>query len=138
MIIKSLLTVATCVLVSGCGSQFAGTWNGTADIGPIDALTMTVVMPKKGLDGKLTIRTKDGTKTYQICQAELKGDRFEVQYDEALPDCTKKKGVDSDLRTLKGTLGVTVIFGQVFKGKQQIGFFRAFRKPTESSLLKFG
>ena len=81
MIIKSLLTVATCVLVSGCGSQFAGTWNGTADIGPIDALTMTVVMPEKGLQGKITIRTKKATKTYQICQASLDGDRFEMQYD---------------------------------------------------------
>jgi hypothetical protein len=78
------------------------------------------------------------TKTYQICHASLDGDRFEVQYDESLPNCRKKKGLASDRRTLKGTLGVSVIFGEVFKGKERTGFFRAFRKPSESSLIQLG
>lgn len=116
-------------LLLGCGSPFAGGWQGTMDVGPVLAHSVTVQMPPEGLEGDLTVQTTDGEKVYQICKAKLTADKFELSFDRLNPDCVADKDAQTDLHTLRGTLGEGVIFGEMFRDKRKIGFFRAFRKP---------
>lgn len=129
--LRSMGVLLVTVALGACGSPFAGGWKGTMDIGPILAHSFTVQMPPEGLEGDLGVQTPDGEKTYRICKASLDGDRFELTFDRLHPDCAAGKDDKTDIHVLRGSLGETVVFGEVFRGERKIGFFRAFRtKPV--------
>lgn len=115
-------------LLAGCGSPFAGGWQGTMDVGPVLAHSVTIEMPPEGYEGDLTVQTSEGDKTYRICKATLTVDQFELSFDRLNADCVAEKGANTDVHTLRGTLGEGVIFGEILRDKRKIGFFRAFRK----------
>lgn len=127
---------AAVLLLSACGSHMSGTWAGTADIGPIDALALTFELPEEGLEGHISIVEPGGKVTYQICKASQQGDQFVLHWDAGWKDCKKAKDRASEPGRLVGTAGESVLFGEVFKGKARVGFFRAFRRPPPEPALK--
>ncbi len=129
-------TLGILLLGSACGSHLHGTWAGTTDIGPIDAFPLTVEMPEEGLQGDISIIEPRGKVTYHVCKATQQGDQFVLHWDAGWKDCKKRADVKSDPGRLEGTAGENVLFGNVFKGKKKVGFFRAFRKPPPEDALK--
>jgi|GEM_PF-5276892 len=122
--------VALCIgVLAGCGSPFAGGWSGTMDVGPFLAHTVTVQMPPEGLEGDLVVKTVNGERSYRICKGDLKGTTFSLTFDLKHPDCAAAKDAKTDRHVLKGTLGESVLFGEIFREGRRIGFFRAYRKP---------
>ena len=73
IIITILLSAS---FLGACGSHLAGGWDGTADVGPIDALPLTVELPEQGLEGVISIHEPQGKANYQICKATAVGDQF--------------------------------------------------------------
>lgn len=132
----SLFLLSLLVLATGCGSPLQGGWAGTIDIGPIEAYDLKVTMPEEGLDGTLLVRTAKGTQQYSFCKGSLDGQQFELHYDLARPTCEDKEGAPTDPRRLVGTLGESVLFGEVYKGSEKVGFFRAFLEPPPAADLK--
>lgn len=126
------------LLLVGCGSPFAGGWDGTMDVGPILAHSITVKMPPEGLEGDLTVQTPDGERAYRICKGTLTGDKFELSFDRLNADCVAEKDAKTDVHILRGTLGEGVFFGEVFRGERKIGFFRAFRTPPPAPAVVQG
>ena len=114
----------------------AGTWDGTADVGPIDALALTVELPEEGLEGAISIFEPGGKVSYQICKASLQGDQFILHWDAGWKDCKQHKDRKSEPGKLVGTAGEVALFGEIFKGESRVGFFRAFRKPPPEAALK--
>ena len=87
-------------LLAGCGSPFAGGWQGTMDVGPVLAHSVTIEMPPEGYEGDLTVQTSEGDKTYRICKATLTVDQFELSFDRLNADCVAEKGANTDVHTL--------------------------------------
>ena len=131
---RRLAALALTAALVGCGSPFAGGWAGTMDIGPILAHTFTVQMPPEGMEGDVSVVTPEGDKRYRICKGSLTTDQFELRFDRLNPDCAAKDGAKTDIHVLKGTLGEGVVFGEVFRDKRRIGFFRAYRKPKTNDV----
>ena len=114
----------------------AGTWDGTADVGPIDAFALTVELPEEGLEGAISIFEPGGKVSYQICKASQVGDHFVLHWDAGWKDCKQNKKTKSEPGRLVGTAGESALFGEIFKGDSRVGFFRAFRKPPPEPALK--
>ena len=126
---------ATCL--SGCGSALQGAWNGTCDVGPVDAFPMVVTLPAEGFAGTLEIVTGGKVTQHPICAGTLDGEHFELTYEAALAHCEDANAsAPSVRRALVGSVGVDAMWGELFSvvdGKREkIGFFRAFRRaPTQ-------
>ncbi len=131
-----IVTTALLLTLSACGSHLQGAWDGTADIGPIDAFPLTVMMPAEGLEGDITIAKPDGKMTYHVCKASQQGDQFTLHWDAGWNDCKKHKDRASAPGRLVGVAGEGALFGEVFKGKKRVGFFRAFRRPPIKPEMK--
>ncbi len=131
------LTLATAMLAS-CGSPLQGTWNGTLDVGPIDAWPVVVRLPAQGVTGTLEIVAEGKTTRHPICDGSINGDSFEITFEAGMPRCaattTEPKSVR---RVLVGTVGVEAMWGELFEvvadKREKIGFFRAFRGPAAGS-----
>lgn len=123
------------ILLTACGSPLAGGWQGTMDLGPVDAPAWTLRIAEDGRTGRLEIKEPGKAfERFELCKLSLQGRAFVAEYDANRPTCD---GPDaSDRRVLRGTAGEGVISGEVFgpgSGDQtgpKLGFFRAFRLPT--------
>jgi hypothetical protein len=135
-IATAILLLTLPLTLCACGSHLAGVWDGTADIGPIDAFALTVEFPQEGLEGDIAIVETGGKVTYHVCKSSQQGDRFVLHWDAAWNDCKERKDRKSDPGRLVGVAGEGAIFGEVFKGARRVGFFRAFRRPPPEPALK--
>lgn len=131
-----LVPVAVGALLTGCGAPTAGMWQGTADIGPIDAFSLVVMLPEEGFEGEVELGLRDGPARFSVCKGRARNGNFELEIDWSHRDCKLPNGAAPDRRLLRGTVGEGVIAGTILRpnsnGKpEQLGFFRAYR-PTDS------
>jgi len=128
-----------CVVAAGCGSPLTGTWRGTMDLGAMDAWPLEVRVGEDPSRGRLVVQEKGRTfESFQLCTVEPATERkLELSYNPEHPDCAAPAGTaeaGKDRRTLRGTVGEGVLFGEVFRGSERIGFFRAFRQDAVAAL----
>jgi hypothetical protein len=122
-----------CFSTCACSSPLAGGWQGTADLGPTAAYDVTLQLNEEATAGTIAIH-EDGKafEKYTICSLHLDQRSLALSYDANRPNCDDKSPDPSDRRTLRGTVGEGVVYGEVFAGDdkapQRLGFFRAFRK----------
>lgn len=132
MIAKSLLLLL--VACGACGAPQVGTWQGTLDIGGTQAVPLSLHLQEDGVTGR--VNAKENGKAFealQICSFKLGRLRqFELTYDANRPNCEQSADA-ADPRTYRGTVGEDTIFGEVFRGEQRIGFFRAFRESVAAA-----
>jgi hypothetical protein len=114
--------------LAGCGAPTAGLWQGTADIGPIDAFPLVVQLPAEGLAGEVELRIGEGVQRHAICAGQARGGVIELEIDWTHRDCTVPDGAAADRRRLRGRLGPSLIAGAIYRGEEQVGFFRAYRE----------
>ena len=131
-----LLPLAATTLLTGCGAPTAGMWQGTADLGPIDAFALVVMLPEEGFEGEVELAFRDGPARFSVCKGRARNGNFELEIDWSHRDCKLPNGAAPDRRLLRGTVGEGVIAGTILRpnanGKpEQLGFFRAYR-PTGS------
>lgn len=116
----------------GCSAPTAGMWQGTVDIGPIDAFPLVVMLPAEAPDdhrveGEVELRLASGPQRYTICSGRARNGNLEFEIDWSHRRCQAKDGAKADRRVFRGRLGEGVITGGIFKGNEQVGFFRAYR-----------
>lgn len=115
---------------SGCAAPIAGRWQGTADVGPINAYDLRLEVASDGKSGRIAVQ--DGSPgAHDLCRIELNGRDVDLEYDLAQPTCRSEEGKPSDRRRLRGTVGEGLVFGEVLQGSQRIGFFRAYLAAAE-------
>ncbi|MCB9737805.1 MAG: hypothetical protein H6747_00975 [Deltaproteobacteria bacterium] len=119
----------------GCSAPTAGMWQGTADIGPIDAFPLVVMLPAEAPDdhrveGEVELRLASGPQRYTICSGRARNGNLEFEIDWSNRSCKTKDGAKADRRVFRGRVGEGVIAGAIWKGTEQVGFFRAYR-PSE-------
>lgn len=127
------LCVALLVVLAACSSPVAGGWQGTADLGPVAATDVTLNLDEEGNAGTIAIREPGKVfEKYTICSIHLDKRDLALTYDANRPNCDDKSPDPSDRRTLRGTVGEGVVFGEVLgpDARTRVGFFRAFRKPN--------
>lgn len=122
----NLLLIVLVLVGCACGSPLAGRWQGTADIGPVRAQQLVLELDEQGQTGRLHVADPGRTEAFRLCRVQRHGRSLELQYDAARPSCEGNAGAPSELRTLKGTVGEGVVWGQIWRGTENIGFFRAF------------
>lgn len=122
---KVLAGLLAASALGACSSPMAGRWEGTADLGPIDAWPVKLHLAKDGQSGQVSWQ-EQGTawRTFAACRVQLQGRQFEVEFDLAQPDCGS--GAQRDRRILRGTAGERVLFGEIVGADRAVGFFRAF------------
>ncbi len=129
------------VTFMGCSSPLAGGWQGTADLGPVAAYEVTLQLNEDASAGTLAIReTGKAFEKFTLCSIEVTERAMALTYDANRPNCDEKGADPSDRRTLLGTVGEGVVFGEIFaagttagadgKSPPRLGFFRAFRQPA--------
>ena len=119
------MTLGLCAaLLSGCGASWAGSWNGTADIGPVAAHPLTLVLSESGSTAQLASDGGEG-QVLTICSKKVEAPKITLEIDTGRPDCTPGQGAKR-LR-LEGMIGAEVIHGDIYEGHERVGFFRAFR-----------
>ncbi|MEY3013175.1 MAG: hypothetical protein RIT45_1910 [Pseudomonadota bacterium] len=131
-----LATLFIAVLgLAGCSAPTAGMWQGTADIGPIDAFPIVVMLPDEAPDGhrvqgEVELRLAAGPARYAICSGRARNGNIEFEIDWTHRDCKTPEGAKADRRVFRGRVGDGVVAGAIWKGSEQVGFFRAYR-PSE-------
>ncbi|MBI5610500.1 MAG: hypothetical protein HY902_16610 [Deltaproteobacteria bacterium] len=121
-ILAGLIAVAA---AAACSSPLAGRWEGTADLGPIDAWPVKLHLAKDGQSGQVSWHEPGAMwRTFAACRVQLQGRQFEVEFDLAQPDCGN--GAQRDRRVLRGTAGERLLFGEILGADRPVGFFRAF------------
>lgn len=121
---KRLLPV---LLVCGaCGSPLAGAWRGTADLGPVRAQALVLTVAEDGQSGKLHLADPGKPEDFVLCRLSRTERTFEAEYDAARPGCDGNAGSPSERRMLKGTVGEGVVWGELWRGNEKLGFFRGF------------
>ena len=113
-------------LVAACSSPLAGAWQGTADLGPLRAQTLTLTVAQDGLTGKIRLVDPGKPEDFSLCRIARQGRSFEIEYDAARPGCDGNAGSPTERRVLKGTVGEGVAWGDVWRGTEKLGFFRGF------------
>ncbi len=125
--ISVTLACAGCLwLVSGCASPLAGKWQGTADIGPIAAFDLQFEVDSEDQPGTIAVREPGRPEHMRICHIDRQGRAITIEYDVGRPNCDASGPTPADRRVLKGTIGEGIVTGEVWKGGDKIGFFRAF------------
>ncbi len=132
LLLFGLAPIVAPLLLAGCGSATAGMWQGTADIGPIDAFDLVVMLPEEGFEGEIELSFKDGPARFSVCRGRARNGNVELEIDWRHRDCKLPDGAAPDRRLLRGTVGEGVIAGTILRpiagGKpEQVGFFRAYR-----------
>lgn len=118
---------ALCMLacLAGCGSPLAGQWQGTVDLGPADAWPIKLAFSPDGQSGQVSVAEQGHVwRTYTLCKVVRTGRQFEVEFDQARPDCGN--GATRERRRLTGTVGEYTVFGEVLGDSSKLGFFRAY------------
>lgn len=109
----------------GCTAALAGRWQGTADVGPITAYDLRIEVAGDGKTGRIALQ--DGSQgAHDLCRIEVRGRDVDLEYDLAQPTCSQDAGKPSDRRQLRGTIGEGLVFGELLRGSERIGFFRAY------------
>lgn len=131
-----LLAVAALALaLPACSAPTAGMWQGTADVGPIDAFPLVVMLPEAAqvdhrMQGVVELQVRGDTKRFTICSGQARNGNVEFEIDWRTPSCKTAAGAEPDRRIFRGSVGPGLITGVILKGKEQVGFFRAYR-PAE-------
>ncbi len=122
---KVLAGVLAALALGACSSPLAGRWEGTADLGPIEARPVKLHLAKDGQSGQVSWQEQGAAwRTFAACRVQLQGRQFEVEFDLAQPDCGS--GAQRDRRILRGTVGERLLFGEIVGAERPVGFFRAF------------
>ena len=109
----------------GCTAALAGRWQGTADVGPITAYDLRIEVAGDGKSGRIALL--DGSPgAHDLCRIDVRGRDVDLEYDLAQPTCSQESGKPSDRRQLRGTIGEGLVFGELLRGAERIGFFRAY------------
>ena len=117
---------------SGCGAAWSGAWTGTADIGPVDAHALTLILSEAA--GTVQLAQAGGdSPTLTVCTKQIEGTKITLEIDTGRPDCSPGSGARR-LR-LEGMIGARVIHGDIYQGHERIGFFRAFRAADDGESL---
>ncbi len=115
---------------AGCTAALAGRWQGTADVGPIAAYDLRIEVAGDGKSGRIAV--KDGSPgAHDLCRIDVRGRDVDLEYDLAQPTCAQEAGKPTDRRQLRGTIGEGLVFGEVLRGTERIGFFRAYLTQAE-------
>ncbi len=114
------------VACAGCASPLVGAWRGTADLGPVRAQTLVLTVGADGLTGKVHLDDPGKPEDFVLCRLSRQGRVFEAEYDAARPGCDGNPGSPTERRLLKGTVGEGVVWGEVWRGGEKLGFFRGF------------
>lgn len=123
---------AGCVALAGlalaaCSSPLAGSWQGTLDLGPVDAWPIGLTVDEDGSRARVHVKEKGRAfQDFQSCSLTLTDRYVELVYDAGRPNCDVDSPDASERRTLRGTVGEGVVFGEVVRGTTRLGFFRAF------------
>jgi len=124
----AVAVVAVAIGLSGCGASWTGTWGGVADLGPVDAHELTLTLSDK--DSTVTLKDANGdTKTLQVCARSVENRKITLVVDMSRPDCST--GANAKRLRLDGLIGAGVIHGDMYRGQQRVGFFRAFRASLD-------
>ncbi len=118
--------------LTGCGAAWSGAWTGTADVGPVDAHALTLILSPSASTVQLALGDGD-TPTLTVCAKQIEGAKLALEIDTGRPDCSPGQGARR-LR-LEGLIGARVIHGDIYHGHERIGFFRAFRATDEDEGL---
>lgn len=140
---RSIWTALFATILAGCSSPLAGGWQGTADLGPVAAYDVTLQLNEEATAGTIAIREAGKAfEKFTLCSVEVTERAMALEYDANRPNCDVKGADPSDRRTLVGTVGEGVVFGEILaagsepsadgKPGQRLGFFRAFREPAPS------
>lgn len=115
---------------AGCTAALAGRWQGTADVGPITAFDLRIEVAGDGKSGRIAVQ--DGSAgAHDLCRIQVSGRDVDLEYDLAQPTCALEAGKPSDRRRLRGTIGEGLVFGELLRGNERIGFFRAYLTQAE-------
>ena len=128
---KLLPLLMFALLAAGCSAPIAGQWRGTMDLGPSAAHDIELSVIEDGTSGRIVVtEPHKAFSHFQLCSVHS-GDKraIELVYDANRPNCDEKNPDPSERRLLRGTVGEGVLFGDVLRGTERIGFFRAFRQP---------
>ena len=128
--------------LSGCAAAWSGAWSGTADLGPVEARTLTLHLldgepATAGASALGSVRwaaAGGAAHTFQVCKRQVVGPKITLEIDTAHPDCSA--GADAKPLRLEGTIGAGVIHGDLFRGQERVGFFRAFRENAAKSAFQ--
>jgi len=128
---KLLLLLMVLVSGAGCSAPLAGQWRGTMDLGPSAAHAIELNVIEDATAGRLVVQEPHKAFShFQLCSVHTGAKRaLELVYDANRPNCDEKDADPSERRLLRGTVGEGVLFGDVLRGTERIGFFRAFRQP---------
>ena len=132
LLLFGLAALASGAALTGCSAPTAGMWQGTVDIGPIDAFDLTVMLPEEGFEGEVEVAFKGEPARFSVCKGRARNGNFELEIDWTHRDCKLPNGTAPDRRLLRGTVGEGVIAGTLLRPvaggrNEQLGFFRAYR-----------
>lgn len=117
------------LVAAACSSPLAGRWQGTADMGPIAAFELQLEVDADDLTGTLNLREPGKPESYRICHIDRRGRAIAIEYDVGRPNCDATGSTPSERRVLKGQVGEGIVSGEVWKGSDKLGFFRAYVQP---------
>ncbi len=133
MNLRTVLLGSLVMTLGACSSPAAGHWQGTADLGPIDAFEIALHFDQEAATGTLRVLVPGAPAlTHELCEIHLQGRELTVEYDPAQPQCAGK----GPRRKVVATVGEDVVFGELYqvdgegKHQEKLGFFRAFRRDT--------
>ena len=133
---RTLPVFAATLLLFGCGSPLAGGWRGTADLGPVLAPALEFHVAEDTLTGRLELQEVGKPYSrFQLCALRVDAQderKVELEYDANRPGCEATHQDVSDRRRLVGVVGEGVWTGDVFRGAEKIGFFRAFQLDADA------
>jgi hypothetical protein len=122
---------------TACTAAHVGAWRGTVDLGPVAAPELEIHVDEAGTGGRVDVAEPGKPfSRFQLCAVQLdpqEARKITLEYDVNRPGCETQHADPSDRRRLVGTVGEGLWTGDVFKGSDRIGFFRALRLPPDDS-----
>ncbi len=118
-------------LAAGCSPSWVGSWAGTADLGPVNAYTIELSLADAdGVSGAVVTAPDGRVQRHKLCSQSVQGRQITFEIDTGRSDCSAGPGAER-LR-FEGAVGARLIHGIIYRGKERVGFFRAFpKRPPE-------
>ena len=117
------------LVLAACASPAAGGWRGTADLGPVAAYDIEYKLSDDASQGQIAIREPGrgfSQQWFRLCTLSVDRRQMRATYDPTSPDC---QGAVGNRREIRGLVGESVLWGEIWQGNQKQGFFRAFHLP---------
>jgi hypothetical protein len=123
--------LAAVVGLSACvRAPLAGSWQGTVDLAGATAWQVALQLDPEESSGEVRVHSDGkGWNTYRLCRVTRDRSAIELEYDANRPGCEAQGPTPSERVVLRGTVGETVLFGEVLRAGVRHGFFRAWWTP---------